>query len=59
MAAPWPQRSKKEPKKSKFFRILEIFSKVEVQSLNVCACLTRLIKPDKKKKNFGYTLLES
>jgi hypothetical protein len=39
----------KMPKQSKFFCVLEIFSKVEVQKLNVCACLTRLIKPDKKK----------
>jgi hypothetical protein len=37
------------PQKSKFFCILEIFSKVENQKLNVCACLTRPIKPDKKK----------
>jgi hypothetical protein len=47
----------KRPKKSKFFSILEISSKVEVQKLNVCASLTRLIKPD--KKIFGYTLMES
>jgi hypothetical protein len=30
----------KRQKKSKFFSILEIFSKIEVQKLNVCACLT-------------------
>jgi hypothetical protein len=47
---PWPQRSKKA-EKSKFFSILEIFSKVEVQKFNVCAFLTRLIKPDKKKSD--------
>jgi hypothetical protein len=50
MAAPRPQRSKKRPKVSKFFNILEIFSRVEVQKFNVCVCLTRLIKPDKEKK---------
>jgi hypothetical protein len=44
MAAP-----QKRSKKSKFFSILEIFSKVEVKKSNVCACLMRLIKPDKKK----------
>jgi hypothetical protein len=59
MAAPWPQRSKKRPKKSKFFSILEISSKVEVQKLNVCACLTRLTKPDKKKITLEYTLVGS
>jgi hypothetical protein len=41
----------KRPKKSKFFSILVIFSKVEVQKLNVCACLTCLRKPDKKTSN--------
>jgi hypothetical protein len=37
---------------------LEIFSKVEVQKLNICACLSRLIMLDVKKNNFGYTLVE-
>jgi hypothetical protein len=49
----------KKAKKLKKISILEIFSKVEVQKLNVCACLTRRIKPDKKKKYFGYTLVGS
>jgi hypothetical protein len=40
---------KKRPKKLKYFSILSIFSKVEVQKLNVYACLKRLIKPDTKK----------
>jgi hypothetical protein len=40
----------KRPKKLKFFSILEILSKVQIQKLNVYACLTRIIKPDKKKK---------
>jgi hypothetical protein len=44
-------------KKLKKISILEIFSKVEVQKLNVCACLTRSIKP--KKNNLGYTLVGS
>jgi hypothetical protein len=39
----------KRPIKSKFFSILKIFPKVEIQKLNVCACLTRLVKPVKKK----------
>jgi hypothetical protein len=39
----------KRPKKAKIFSILEISSKVEVQMLNVFACLTRPIKPDKRK----------
>jgi hypothetical protein len=50
MATPRPQRSKKLPIKLIFFGILEIFSKVEIQKLNVCACLTFLIKPNNKKK---------
>jgi hypothetical protein len=49
---------KKRPKKSIFFSILEISSKFEVQKLNVCACLTRLIKPDKKIITYN-TLLRS
>jgi hypothetical protein len=40
--------------KSIFFSILKIFSIVEIQKLNVCACLTRLIKPDKKTIFFDY-----
>jgi hypothetical protein len=39
----------KRPKKSKIFSVGEFFSKVEVQKLNVCGYLTRLIKHDKKK----------
>jgi hypothetical protein len=41
----------KRPEKSTFFSISEIFSKVEVEKLNVCACLIRLIKPDNKKSD--------
>jgi hypothetical protein len=40
---------KKVKKKSKFFSILEISSKIDDQNLNVCASLTLLIQPDKKK----------
>jgi hypothetical protein len=49
MATPRPRRSKKWPTNFKKFSILEIFSKVEVQKLNICACLSRLIKLDEKK----------
>jgi hypothetical protein len=42
-------------KKLKKNSILEIFSKVEVQKLNICACLLHLIKLD-GKNNFEYTL---
>jgi hypothetical protein len=37
-------------KKLKKICILEIFSKVEVQMMNICACLSRLIEFDEKKK---------
>jgi hypothetical protein len=40
---------KKMVKKLKKISIFEIFSKVEVQNLNICACLLRLIKLDEKK----------
>jgi hypothetical protein len=47
-AAHRPQMSK--AKKVEIFTILEFFySKVEVQKLNICACLTRLIIPDEEK----------
>jgi hypothetical protein len=36
-------------KMAKKISILEIFSKVEVQKLNICACLLRPIKFDEKK----------
>jgi hypothetical protein len=39
----------KKANKVEIFQFLEIFSKVAVQKLNVCACLTPLIKPYKKK----------
>jgi hypothetical protein len=48
IAAPRPQRWKKG-QKVEIFRVVDIFSKVEVQKLNVSACLSRLIKRDKKK----------
>jgi hypothetical protein len=38
----------KMAKKLKKISILEIFSKVEVQKINICACLLRLIKLDEK-----------
>jgi hypothetical protein len=49
MAAPRPQRSKKWPKNSKMSVFLRFFSKVEVQKLNICACLSCLSKLDEKK----------
>jgi hypothetical protein len=49
----WPRLGLKDRKNGQklkfFFRILEIFSKVEVQKLNICACLSHLIKFDEKK----------
>jgi hypothetical protein len=39
----------KKAKKGEIFQYFGDFSKVEVQKFNVCACLTRLIKPNKKK----------
>jgi hypothetical protein len=41
----------KMAKKLKKISILEIFSKVEGQNLKVCACLSRLIKPDAMRKS--------
>jgi hypothetical protein len=51
----WPRlgrglKGRKKAKKVEIFNTLEIFSKFEVQKLNVCACLTRLQKLDKRKK---------
>jgi hypothetical protein len=48
MAALRPQRPKKRSKIQIFHYFGDIL-KVVVKKLNVCACLTRLIKPDKKK----------
>jgi hypothetical protein len=42
---------KKRAKTISYISILEIFSKVEIQKLNVYACLTRLVKFIKKKLN--------
>jgi hypothetical protein len=39
----------KKAKQVKKISNLVSFSKVEIQKLNVCACLTRLIKTDTKK----------
>jgi hypothetical protein len=39
------QKVEKRPEKLKFFSILEIYSKIEVQKFNVCASFTRLTKP--------------
>jgi hypothetical protein len=47
----WPRlglEDRKMAKKLKKISILEIFSKVEVKKLNICACLSRLIKFDEK-----------
>jgi hypothetical protein len=49
-------KGRKKVKKLKFFSIFEIFTQVEDQKKNVCACLTRLIKLD-KKNNFEYILV--
>jgi hypothetical protein len=49
----------KKAKKVEIFQYFgDFFSNFEIQKLDVCACLTRLIKPD-KKNNFGYTLVGS
>jgi hypothetical protein len=40
---------RKKVKKVEIFQFFGDFFKVEVQKLNVWACLTRLIKPDTKK----------
>jgi hypothetical protein len=48
MATSWPLISKNGQKTQKI-SIFEIFSKVEVQKLNISACLSRLIKLDEKK----------
>jgi hypothetical protein len=48
----WPRlglEDRKNSKKTKKNSIFEIFSKVEVQKLNSCAFLSRLIKLDEKK----------
>jgi hypothetical protein len=47
--APQPQRSDKWPKNSKKSVFWRFFFKVEVQKLNFCAYLSRLIKIDQKK----------
>jgi hypothetical protein len=44
----------KKGKKVEIFQYFGDFSKIEVQKLNVCACLTRPIKLDKKKKLWIY-----
>jgi hypothetical protein len=53
MASPQPRRPKNRPEKTKFFSILEVFLKVEVQKSSIYAGLTRLIKLDKKKRSFN------
>jgi hypothetical protein len=45
----WPRLGLEDRKNGKKISILEIFSKVEVQKFNICACLSRQIKFDEKK----------
>jgi hypothetical protein len=48
----WPRlglEDRKNGQKTKKICIFEIFAKVEVQKLNFCACLPRLIKLNEKK----------